>query len=201
MGHSRAEKTASRERILDAAAILIRASGLDGFSIPEVMKSAGLTHGAFYAHFESRQALVAAAVERALDRGREAAAETMEACAVGEFAAGYLTNVHRDSREVGCTVTALAAEAIRNEPLRQLFGARIVDDVERMSEDLGGGEPNRTKARAIWSLMVGAMTLARLTDPPHSEAVLAAARQAVDTLIERTEPETKANLGAPAPAC
>ena len=69
MGHSQVEKAKSRERILDAAARRIREGGFDGLSIAELMKSANLTHGGFYGHFPSRAALLAEALERAMDRG------------------------------------------------------------------------------------------------------------------------------------
>ena len=72
MGHSRMEKADSRERILDAAARRIRQDGLESVSIAELMKAANLTHGGFYGHFRSRAALIAAALERALERGEAA---------------------------------------------------------------------------------------------------------------------------------
>ena len=72
MGHSRADKAESRERILAIAARQIREGGLDSVSIGEVMKAANLTHGGFYGHFPSRTALIAAALERALVEGEAA---------------------------------------------------------------------------------------------------------------------------------
>src|SRR6185436_7557460 len=104
MGHSQAEKARSRERILAEASRQVRRGGLESVSVGALMKSVGLTHGGFYGHFESRSALLAEALERALAEG-EANAKALGSGrprTVSSIAGGYLSRAHRDNRENGC---------------------------------------------------------------------------------------------------
>ena len=113
MGTSQAAKAATHDRILDIAAARIRRDGIDGLTVAELMNEAGLTHGGFYRHFDSREQLVAEAAQRA-DQG---SAWTIAAGQVGGqpgFAAlidGYLSTRHRDHPEAGCGVAGVAADA------------------------------------------------------------------------------------------
>lgn len=166
MGHSQAEKAESRERILNAAARQIREGGLESISIAELMKSAGLTHGAFYAHFSSRGALLAAALDRALSDGKQAALEASSSKGVLNLKSivnSYLSPAHRDAVGEGCAVSSLAGDVSRAEE-----GVRRVmqDHMERFLAEtqlvIGQGAKARRLALSTWSTMVGALALARL---------------------------------------
>lgn len=174
-----AAKQAARERIIDAAARAIRRSGYDGFSVAEVMQDAGLTHGTFYSHFPSREALLAAASDRA---GAEAVAQTSQAAAsVSEQVAlraiveHYLSTEHLLDREYGCPLAALGSEMPRQAPeVRQAATARIRDMLDLMTRQTPGA--NRQQALVTVATMVGGLILARAADDPVlAEEIRAAA--------------------------
>lgn len=203
MGHSQADKAASRERILDAAARQIREKGLDSLSIAELMKQAQLTHGAFYGHFPSRAALIQAAVERAVDDGtasfvaaRPKAAAAADAGAppsgrnpVKTVLNSYLSAANRDQRANSCAFASLAADVGRSDDpaVRQLMAGRMEQAFAGMSRAMGGGAEADAAALAAWSTMIGAVTLARLFDGPRSDEILKAARQSILELAARVE--------------
>ncbi len=116
MGHSKAEKAESRERIVGAAASCFRELGIDGVSVAEVMHTAGLTPGGFYRHFDSRDDLIAAAVERALADGGAAvdAIAAHPAGGIRKLVDAYLSLVHRDNIASGCAVAAMASDVARS---------------------------------------------------------------------------------------
>jgi TetR/AcrR family transcriptional repressor of nem operon len=117
MGVRAERKRAARERIVTAAATRLREEGLSGAAVGDVMADAGLTHGAFYAHFPDKVALVAAAIEHALTEGRARWVADLEALTTAEAAARlaerYLNERHRDDPGDGCTFAALGAEVPR----------------------------------------------------------------------------------------
>ena len=115
-------KELSHERIVDAAARAIRREGYAGVGVADVMKEAGLTHGGFYAHFPSRDAMLVAAMERA---GRDGAARMTQSIArrraegaspLRALVEGYLSETHLTSCEGGCPISALASEMPRQSP-------------------------------------------------------------------------------------
>lgn len=188
MGHSRAEKAQSRERILAAAAVRIRESGLDSISVGEIMKSVNLTHGGFYGHFASRADLIAAALERAVEEGSKASA--MHASHAGtatvkSIVNSYLSPAHRDHPSTGCAIPSLAAEAARAEPaVKSIMADQLRAAVSTMEAAYAGGEAGSANADqfAVTALatMIGAMTISRvLGDGPQSDQVLALARKSV----------------------
>ena len=176
----------SHERIVDAAARALRLNGYAGVGVADVMKQAGLTHGGFYAHFESRDALLAEAVERA---GRDTGAvmnKRIEASrARGESALravveGYLSDAHLSGTESGCVVAALSSEMPRQSP------ALLAPSVERVRKLIAmvqralpeGG--SKEQAMVIAGTMVGTLQLARtLGANAQGKAMLAAARSAL----------------------
>ncbi|MCX4460541.1 TetR/AcrR family transcriptional regulator (plasmid) [Streptomyces sp. NBC_01340] len=116
MGHSQAEKEASRERVLRMAARKVRAEGVTRPGVAELMKAAGLTHGGFYKHFASRDDLIAKAAAVALAEGTakmERAANKNEQDARAGLIDAYLTKRHRDAPATGCAVVSLGASAGR----------------------------------------------------------------------------------------
>ena len=176
-------KEATHERIVETAARAIRRSGYDGTSVADIMKEAGLTHGGFYAHFASREAMLAEAADRA---GAEAVAAStrVAASAPAEQAMqallrAYLSKQHVESPEMGCPVAALGSEMPRQAPeVRRAATRRIkemIDVVARQSPDWG--QPGAHEhALVTAATMVGALVMARAVDDPRlSDALLKAA--------------------------
>lgn len=179
-------KALTHERILDTAARAIRRAGFQGVGVADIMKEAGLTHGGFYAHFASRDALLVEALEHA---GRQSAERIARGNAVREakgaspFRAlieGYLSDRHLSSTEDGCAVAALASEMPRQAPeVRAAAAQRVRGLVERVSDTLPAGATPGT-ATAVASQMVGALQLARaLGNNAEGRALLAANRSAL----------------------
>ena len=116
VGSSQADKAASHERIVKAASRRIRRDGIDNVGVAELMKQAGLTHGGFYRHFESRDDLVAEAIAEALAQGSQrvqASAKLGGPSALAAIVDGYLSRLHRDKPETGCAVAALPTDVAR----------------------------------------------------------------------------------------
>lgn len=185
MGHSKADKAQSRERILDAAAHQIRQRGFDALGIAELMKAANLTHGGFYGHFPSRSVLIAAALERALEAGEAsfaAAGAPRTPRTVKSIVNRYLSRAHREDPGSGCAIAALAADVGRSgEPeVQALMAERVERSFHGMAEAMGGGPRAEEAAIAAWCTMVGALALSRVfPDARRGEAVLRAARQSI----------------------
>jgi TetR/AcrR family transcriptional repressor of nem operon len=178
-----AEDTAERhEHILAAASQMFRQSGFDGVSVAAVMKAAGLTHGGFYAHFESKDALAAASVERSLSETLDLVEQASE---VGDplvtLVTEYLSAQHRDDPAGGCTMAALASEISRaNGPVRHSFTAQVRTLVERIAGKFFPAQRFNGRAEAIvtMSTLVGALLLARAVDDPDFSAEILAANRA-----------------------
>lgn len=185
MGHSRAEKAESRERILDVAARQIREGGLESVSIAEIMKAANLTHGGFYGHFPSRAALIAAALDRALDRGDAAfvAAKVPNAAVtVKSVVNSYLSPAHRDDTRDGCAIAALAGDVGRAEDdeVRARMAPRVEQSFEDMARAMGGGPKAEAAAITAWCAMIGAMSLSRVfRGTSRSDEILRTVRQSI----------------------
>jgi AcrR family transcriptional regulator len=176
-------KETTHERIVEAAARAIRRSGYDGTSVADIMKEAGLTHGGFYAHFASREAMLAEAADRA---GAEAVAASTRIAATAppeqalqRLLRAYLSKEHLQSVEMGCPVAALGSEMPRQAPeVRRAATRRIkemIDVVARQSP--AWGQPGaHEQALVIVATMVGSLLLARAVDDPKlSDALLKAA--------------------------
>jgi TetR/AcrR family transcriptional repressor of nem operon len=178
-------KEATHELIVEAAARAIRRSGYDGTSVADIMKDAGLTHGGFYAHFASREAMLAEAADRAGAEGVAAVERVAAAAPPGKalqaLLRAYLSKAHVVGVETGCAVAALGSEMPRQEPdVRRAATRRIkemIDLVARQSPKWG--QPGAHKhALVTVATMVGALVLARaVTDPRLSDALREAALQ------------------------
>jgi len=164
-------KEVTHERIVDAAARAIRRSGYDGTGVADIMKEAGLTHGGFYAHFDSREAMLTEAADRA---GAEAvaisasiAAAVPSEQALQALLEAYLSKEHVENAERGCPVVALGSEMPRQAPeVRHAATRRIkemIDLVARQSPNWGHPGVHE-KALVTVSTMVGALILARAVD-------------------------------------
>jgi TetR/AcrR family transcriptional regulator, transcriptional repressor for nem operon len=176
-------KEATHERIVEVAARAIRRTGYGGTGVADIMKEAGLTHGGFYAHFASREAMLAEAADRA---GAEAVAALARIAAAGppqhalkSLLGAYLSKAHVEGVETGCAVAALGSEMPRQAPeVRRAATRRIkeqIDLVARQSPDWG--QPGaHERALVTVATMVGALVLARAVDDPKlSDALREAA--------------------------
>ena len=176
-------KQATHERIVEVAARAIRRTGYGGTGVADIMKEAGLTHGGFYAHFASREAMLAEAADCAGAAG-VAALERIAAAALPQQALEamlrtYLSTAHVESVETGCAVAALGSEMPRQAPeVRRAATRRIkemIDLVTRQSPDWG--QPGaHDHALVLVATMVGTLMLARAVDDPKlSDALRKAA--------------------------
>ena len=176
-------KDATHERIVETAARAIRRSGYSGTGVADIMKEAGLTHGGFYAHFASRDAMLAEAADRAGAEGVAAVARVAAAAppqqALQAMMQAYLSKTHVESVETGCGVAALCSETPRQAPqVRRAATRRIkemIDLVARESPDWGRPGAHE-HALVTVATMVGALVLARAVDDVRlSEALREAA--------------------------
>ena len=166
-------KEATHDRIVHAAARAIRRSGYSGTGVADIMKDAGLTHGGFYAHFESREAMLAEAADRA---GAESVAtlERIAAAAPPEkglqaLIQAYLSKEHLEGPDSGCPMAALGSEMPRQAPeVRRAATRRIKEAIDLVARQLPHwGKPSaHEQALATLSTMVGALVLARAVDDP-----------------------------------
>lgn len=184
MPYSKQHKQETHERILRAAGRALREAGVDGVAIGELMARAGLTHGGFYAHFPSKDALVAEACARGMaESGEQLFAVATKAAAqspgegVHAFVDGYLSARHRDAPATGCMLPALAADVARSPgEVRTAFTTGIEAYLDRLATLLAPGS-SRDDALVLLSGVVGAMLLARAVDDEQlSDRILAAAR-------------------------
>ena len=179
-------REATHDRIVETAARAIRRAGYQGVGVADIMKEAGLTHGGFYAHFASRNALLVEALERAGQDGLANMTRRMaerQAKGASEFRAlveSYLSNAHLASAEHGCPVAALCSEMPRQAPeVRDASALRVQGMVQLVKKTLPASAMADT-AMVIASTMVGALQLARaLGDNAQGKALLKANRQAL----------------------
>ena len=168
-----AAKDATHERIVSVAARAIRRSGYDGTGVADIMKEAGLTHGAFYSHFTSREAMLAEAVGKACAESAAAATELVASVPSGtaleSMLSAYLSREHVEHVQVGCPLAALGSETSRQAPeVRRVVTRHIkamIDLIARQSPDWGQHGAHE-RALVTISTMVGAMLLARAVDEP-----------------------------------
>ncbi len=185
---SREAAAETRRRIVDTAGRLFRERGYDRVGVADVMKQAGLTHGGFYGHFASKDALVAEGTAAAL----AAKAGVWDALSAGPdgpdlraFVASYLTPAHRDAPGNGCAFASLAAGAAHEQqPVRAVFGAAIRSRLDKLAAIVPGRSAVAKRQAAIATLsgLVGALMLSRAVDDPAlSDEILRSAKEAFQT--------------------
>lgn len=167
---SREQMAENRVRILDAASRLFREKGFEAVTVANVMKAAGLTHGGFYGHFESKDDLVAQTLAHSL---KASAGKTID---LGVFIDNYLSPEHRDHPGNGCPTAGLAAETRHQSPAAQTaMTVGLREQIDRLSQAIPGtcNADRRRDAIGNWAAMVGAVILARaIDDPEFSDEVL-----------------------------
>ena len=181
-------KEATHDRIVDAAARAIRRSGYNGMGVADIMKAAGLTHGGFYAHFPSREAMLAEAADRAggesVEMMERIAASVPPPQVLPAMMQAYLSKEHVQEIETGCATAALGSEMPRQAPeVRRAATRRIkemIDLVARQSPDWGQPDAHEHALFTV-ATMVGALVLARAVDDPKlSDALREAALKHLD---------------------
>lgn len=166
MGHSRADKAQTHERLVEAAAARFREKGLDGISLADLMKELGLTHGGFYKHFASRDALVAEAVEYAYSEGERSVAKIADdqgKLDLSRYVDLYLSDSHRDAPGSGCAISALSADiSRRDEDTRARYRQQLDGIFDRIGASFPGDkDEQRKQAIAFMTRMYGAILIAR----------------------------------------
>lgn len=180
-------KAKTRALVLAEAAKAIRKDGPHQVSLAGVMKRAGLTHGGFYAHFRSRDALLVAAIQQMFDSGRDRwIRNTLDRSPAGGLNAyinWYLSKPHRDNREAGCALAALASDLPRlSAPCRNAYAEGTRRQIALVAAHLAAlrrSDPDALAA-SVWAELVGGLSLARIEIAPRrSDAILAACRRSL----------------------
>jgi TetR/AcrR family transcriptional repressor of nem operon len=186
MRKSKQETAETRQRIVETAAAEFRREGIEGTGLSDLMAAAGLTHGGFYRHFDSKDDLVAEACAVALEAITERMAAAASKAGPGGLtavAARYLSPRHRDDPADGCALAALGSELARSsEPVRAAATEGYLKLVKIVEDQLDSVPPDVARARALSavSTMIGALTMARIaTDPDLSAAILESAAEEV----------------------
>jgi TetR/AcrR family transcriptional regulator, transcriptional repressor for nem operon len=160
---SRLEAAQTREAIVAAAADLIRRTGIAEASLADMMAAAGLTHGGFYRHFRNKEHLISEAVSAAGEKAIATIGQKMTKGGLKAAVDGYLSTSHRDSPTPICPFAALGSEMARS---RKVTKAAATEVLEKLFVTLAGDAPDREEARGdaivALSMMIGAMTLARI---------------------------------------
>ena len=186
MRYGKDQKQATRQRIVEAAGRRFKQDGIDGAGVAAVMSDAGLTNGAFYGHFSSKEDLVANVLADQLRAQRQSLdAQPSDRAGLEAFVRYYLSPQHRDQCADGCPSAALLDEiARRPAATRQVFTDElmgVIDDIA-VRLDPTDVEAARTDALTVFGLMVGTVQLARaLTDRDLSDQLLA---EGVDTALK-----------------
>ena len=189
MRYSKGHKQATRQRIIEAAGRRFKQDGIDSAGVAAVMSDAGLTNGAFYAHFTSKEDLVANVLADQLRAQRQSFdAQPSDRAGLEAFVRSYLSPEHRDECADGCPSAALLDEIARRPAAsRQVYTDELMGIVDDIASRLGPTdvEAARTDALTVFGLMIGTLQLARtLTDRDLSDQLLARGRETALKLLD-----------------
>jgi len=186
---TRQQAESNRAAILEAAQRLFRARGFEGVGVADLMREAGFTHGGFYNHFHSKDALAAEACAKALGKANAAFADFLEhgkGDPLRRYFREYLSREHRDDPGSGCTLGALSADAARQErEVQAVFAEAIEEVIGIVADHLAKASPGqaraKVRARAMrqFNEMVGALVLSRAVARANarlSDEILSASR-------------------------
>ncbi|MDF0519746.1 TetR/AcrR family transcriptional regulator [Bradyrhizobium yuanmingense] len=196
MRYSREHKQETHDRIVKKASVRLREKGAHGIGVADLMKEAGLTHGGFYAHFDSREALVieafAYAMDRSMEHWRKLTGEAAPEKRLALIAESYLSTLHRDNPGHGCSIPALGAEIARESPkTRKAFAGKLDEMIEALTDTIPNMPRKAARKQAIATLatMAGTMLLARIAGSSElSDEMLKAGR---DHALEGAKREPK----------
>ena len=177
MRYGKEHKQATRRRIIQTAGRRFKRDGIDGSGIATLMADAGLTNGAFYAHFASKEDLVATAVADQLRNQRESlSAQAPDRAGLEQFVRAYLSVAHRDNPDDGCPSAALLDEIGRcTEATKQAYTDGLLVVIDEIAARLAPDDPPsaRVKTLSVFALLVGTLQLSRaLADRQLADAVL-----------------------------
>jgi TetR/AcrR family transcriptional repressor of nem operon len=189
MRYSRDHKQATRRRILEAAGRRFKQDGIDGSGVATLMSDAGLTNGAFYAHFDSKEDLVANVLADQLRAQRESLDDQpSDREGVEAFVRAYLSPEHRDQLADGCPSAALLDEiARRPSDTRNVFTGEVMGVIDDIASRLDptNVEAARADVLTTFGLMIGTLQLARaLTERELSDQLLAQGVETALTLLD-----------------
>jgi TetR/AcrR family transcriptional regulator, transcriptional repressor for nem operon len=175
--YGKEHKQVTRQRIIETAGRRLKRDGIDGSGVATLMKDAGLTNGAFYAHFESKENLVATAVSDQLREQRERLAAVAPGRAgLEQIVRAYLSPEHRDNPEEGCPSAALLDEITRcAEPTRQAYTDSVLAFIDDIAARLAPHDPRsaRTRTLSVYAMMIGTLQLSRaLADRQLADDIL-----------------------------
>ncbi|CAM2157793.1 TetR/AcrR family transcriptional regulator, transcriptional repressor for nem operon [Pararobbsia alpina] len=194
MGHSQADKAETHERIVEVAARRFREVGLDGISVADIMKEAGLTVGAFYKHFASRDDLVVEAMAAACDDMAHSALTAQPN--LKKSIQTYLSEKHRDDIDGGCPIAALVNDTARSsDNTRAVYAQRFEESLALLEGQMPEGTTGnlRAKAMLIYSAYIGALGLSRaVPDSKLSRQILNNVSAELIALFPTTKSEKSA---------
>ena len=199
MRYSKEHKQETHARIVKKASVRLREKGAHGIGVADLMKEAGLTHGGFYAHFDSREALVieafAYAMDRANERWRKMAEQTPPEKRFSAIVEAYLTPVHRDDPGHGCAIPTLGAEIARESPkTRKAFAAKLEQMIEMLADQIPEVPRKAARKQAMGAIatMMGTLVLARIAGSGEfSDEILGAGRAAVLDRASQSKPTAR----------
>ena len=186
MRYSKEHKQETHARIVKKASVRLREKGAHGIGVADLMKEAGLTHGGFYAHFDSREALVIEAFGYAMDRAaehwRNMAAEIPPEKRLSTIVDSYVSAAHRDDPGRGCAVPTLGAEIARESTkTRKAFAAKLDQMIDLVADQIPD-VPRKTARRlamGTMATMMGALVMSRVAGSGElSDEILASGREA-----------------------
>jgi TetR/AcrR family transcriptional repressor of nem operon len=199
MRYSKEHKQETHARIVRKASVRLREKGAHGIGVADLMKEAGLTHGGFYAHFDSREALVIEAFGYAMDRSmehwRKAAEHIAPEKRLATIVDSYLTTVHRDDPGHGCAVPTLGPEIAREGPkARRAFAAKLEQMIDMIADQITDvpRKGARKQAASTLATMMGTLVLSRIAgNSEFSDDILAAGREAALGRAAQAKPAAK----------
>jgi TetR/AcrR family transcriptional regulator, transcriptional repressor for nem operon len=205
MRYSREHKQETHTRIVKKASVRLREKGAHGIGVADLMKEAGLTHGGFYAHFDSREALVIEAFTyasgRSRDYWRKIAEQTPPDKRLALIVDSYLNSAHRDDPGHGCAIASLGADIARESPkTRKAFSTELDHMIDLIADQISGvpRKAARRQATATLATIMGALVMARIAgNGEFSDEIMAAGREAALGRTTRAKPAAKAPRAKP----
>lgn len=206
MRYSPEHKAETHARIVRKASVRLREKGAHGVGVADLMKEAGLTHGGFYAHFDSREALVVEAfgyaIDRSMERWRKLLGELPPEKRLAAIVDGYLSAQHRDDPGHGCAMPALGAEIAREgTKTRKAFAAKMEQLVDLFADHIPDAPRKiaRRRASAMLATLMGSVVMARVTGSGElSDEILSSGREVALSVATGGGPTGKPLARAPA---
>jgi TetR/AcrR family transcriptional regulator, transcriptional repressor for nem operon len=199
MRYSDTHKAETHAKLVKLAGRALREKGPDGLSVADLMASAGLTHGGFYAHFKSKGALLTEALQGIFEESNHKLEKLAEGLpprlALAQFVDTYVSLAHRDKPSTGCPIVALNSDLPRqSRQFRAAFDAGVKRLVGRLARQIKDARiaDSETLAPSVLSAMVGAVILSRaVSDETLSDGLLASARKTIKAQLGISEPRSR----------